>query len=132
MLFKDFQGSSSANESSECNAVPPQKDLSGYRRRPLQALYPQLLGVLSKVTLIDSRKFPLYYVSTSPLNLIPSLAISPQTVSLHYSLYLIPLISIHTCPQSTSKTHFPLSERSINSLLEPSLLLSLLGLRFAS
>jgi hypothetical protein len=37
--------------------VPPLEVLPGYRRWPAQ--YPPLLGILDKITLIDSWEFPL-------------------------------------------------------------------------
>jgi hypothetical protein len=39
--------------------VPPLEVLPGYRRWLFQGPYPSLLGVLARVTLLDSWKFPL-------------------------------------------------------------------------
>lgn len=37
--------------------------LHGYKRWPFETPYPPLLGVLTRITLTDSRKFPLYQLS---------------------------------------------------------------------
>ena len=45
----------------------PSRPWPGYRRLLVQASYPPLLEISARVTLLDSREFPLHYVSTSPL-----------------------------------------------------------------
>ena len=49
-----------ANNSTDCNPVPPLKVLPDYKKWPIQFLYPLLLGVLTRLTLTDSRKFLVY------------------------------------------------------------------------
>lgn len=40
--------------------IPPLQGILGYRRFPVQAPYPPLLGALASVTLADSLEFPLH------------------------------------------------------------------------
>lgn len=56
----------SANNSVECNQVLPLKPFPSYKRWPVETLYPSLLGGLIRISIIDSRKFWLPYVSTLP------------------------------------------------------------------
>jgi hypothetical protein len=81
----------------------------------VQALYCPLPGVLTSVTLIDSRKFPLHLVSTSPTKW------APISVAFPYTLLLFPFLSdlispgpIFTNSQSNHDYlfYFPFPERS--------------------
>lgn len=64
----------------------PVEALPGYEIFPVQTQYPPLLGVLTRMTLIDAKKFPLYLVSTQTPNVsqlqLSLLDLSPSIPSL--------------------------------------------------
>lgn len=105
-LFGDLHRTPSTNHSSECNLVLPLRALPDYKRYPVHTLYPPILGVLTTVTLIDSRRFPLYQISTLPPNTSQLHHLSlHQFPIFHLPCILIPPAPIPTCPQSTFKTY---------------------------
>lgn len=100
----------------------PLEGLSYYQNWPVQALYPLLLTFFTRVILVDSREFPLLYISTSPreaLQFQPSLpGLSPF---IHF-FYLIHPVPIPTCPQGDYVVYFIFSCRMIQVFsLDPSL-----------
>ena len=77
----------------------PLEGLSYQRRWPVQALYPLLLAFFTRVTLVDSREFPLLYISPSPMRSLSLSVFSPRTFYLHpFFSYLIHPVPIPTCP----------------------------------
>jgi hypothetical protein len=61
----------------------PLEGLIYYQSWPVQALYPLLLAFFTRVILVDSREFPLFYISTSPLRRLTVSTFSPRSFSLH-------------------------------------------------
>ena len=113
--------------------IPPLEVLPGHRRWLGQALCPSLLGVLARITHIDSWEFSLFLVSCSPQRCPPPhhIVVSPSTFSLHppHPSYSHPsfsstVCSLHSPPMPNL---FPLLCDSQASPLGPSLLLSLFG-----
>lgn len=102
--------------------VPPLEALCGYKRWPVQTLYPPLQGVLTGTTLIDSSKFPLYSVSALPLRCLQLLLFL-----LGFFPLLMPSVPILTWTQSTWKKSilFLFPKEILEYLLELFLLLSL-------
>lgn len=92
----------------------------GYRKWLEQALYPPLLGIVGKVSLVDFWEFPWHEVSSSSLR-FPSIPfVSPSTLFLYFlptPTHLIPSVPIHT-NHNISLCPLPWD-------IEPSLLLSL-------
>lgn len=68
----------------------PLEVLPGYRRWPVEALYSPMLGVLARVTLIDSWDFLLSYISSLSQRW-PPIQLSLQVLSV--SLSVVPLLS---------------------------------------
>lgn len=96
-------------------------------RWSVQALYPQVLGVFARVTLMDSWGFPLHWVSISPPKWTPIPVVSPCTLPLPL-IWFTP-VPIPTHPQFTHNIDFvsPFRGDWCVSQLEPSLLLSFSG-----
>lgn len=98
----------------------PSTENLGYRKWPEQALYPPLLGIVGRVSLVDSWEFPWHEVSSSSLR-FPSIPfVSPSTLFLYYPstpTHLIPSVLIHT--------HHNICLCLLPWEIEPSLLLSL-------
>ena len=62
---------------------PPLDILPDYRQWLIHVLYPPLLGVLARVTLMESWEFPFHKISTLPRN-FPTVSFdSPSPLSCH-------------------------------------------------
>lgn len=71
--------------------IPPLQVLPNYRRWLLQTLHPPLLGVFTRLTFVDSMKFPLHQISTLPLKcLSPPIPVVPPRISPLASSLLFP------------------------------------------
>jgi hypothetical protein len=105
--------------------------LPGYRRWPVQARHPPLLGALSRVIPVDSFELPLLGFYLTPEVPPPLNSICLSQSSFHLSSYLILLVPVPTGPQSSSNDYYISlfqGDRLMSPPLEPSLLLSLSGL----
>ena len=83
-----------SNISTKYNLVTPLESLSVYKR-----LYAPLLGIFTKITFIDSKKFPVHCFHT----VLRYPANSPCVLSLSILTNLIPPAFIPTKPQSSQK-----------------------------
>lgn len=72
-----------ANNLTQCNSVPVPEALPGYKRWLVWAPYLLLLEILTRVTFVGSKKFPLHQVSIVLAQFFPILAVSPHTLLLH-------------------------------------------------
>lgn len=88
------------------------KAFPGYRRCLIQALYPPLLGVLTRVTLVGFWAFPVNYVSTShpKCHPIPVVYIFPSFLILIFDVFMLIYIDfvIIFDPDYSILVHFPL------------------------
>lgn len=87
--------------------APPLETLPGYGRWLLHAPCDPLQENLTRVILVDSRKFPLHQVSPSLPKSSPTPVISPHTLPQYLPKHtqLIPPVPIPIQPQSSSKIY---------------------------
>ena len=100
----DLHGDVLSKVSTKYETVSSLEALLGYKRQPVQTPYPSLIAVLSRVTIINFRKFQLHYVFTLPSWNVPQIsAMFPCTYYLHPSLahgsFHIPYIVTHNSPK---------------------------------
>lgn len=111
-LFVDLCGTPFTNNLTKYNSVPPLEALPGYKRWPVKTPYSPLLGVLTRITLIDSKKLPVNHVSTLTS---PKMSLISFSFSMNYLLLChLPNLPIPTNHQSTHKIYFPFPGRSMN------------------
>lgn len=103
-LFGDFHATTLTNLAM-CSPFPSIEALDGYKRWLFEILNPPLLGVLVRITFIDSIKFPLHLSSAIPLRYLPVSVISLHTFS--PILILFCCSCSHSPPASLQNVFYP-------------------------
>lgn len=103
-LLGDFSGTTLTNLAM-CSPFPSVEAFDGYKRWLFEILNPPLLGVLVRITFIDSIKFPLHLSSAIPLRCLPVSIISLHTFS--PILILFCCSCSHSPPASLQNVFYP-------------------------
>lgn len=84
---------------------PQLEALPGYKSWPFAILYLPFLGVLTRITPVDSGKILLYWVSTLPTKCSPISALSHSLLLHPIFPHLVLPSHVFTSPQSTHKIY---------------------------